>query len=149
MNIFNIGKANARITELETELAAHKENQTAIEKAAEGFKAEAKAAQDALAAEKAATAKALSDFTAANDKSTKAQTDLKAAQDAQADFDKKLEVAASAKAGAIVAEIGHKPLAEGSKSQGDDKPDFSKLTGLDKVIAIEKYESAQRAQNKK
>lgn len=103
MNIFNIGKANARITELETELAAHKENQTAIEKQAETLQAEVKTAQ-------AATAKALSDFAAENDRTTKAEADLKAAQAAQADFDAKVATAASAKALEITASLGVAPL---------------------------------------
>jgi regulator of replication initiation timing len=55
------------------------------------------------------------------------------------------EAAASIKLGAELGAktgvpIGSAPASEASK----DKPDFKALRGLDKVVAIEKYEAAQR-----
>lgn len=144
MNIFNISKANARIAELESQLSAATENSAAVEKRATDLQAELKTAQDALTTEKGNILKVQADFKAASDKVTKLETDLKVSQEAQADFDKKVATAASTKAGAIVAEIGHAPLKD-DKAENPGTETKPALFGIAKVQAAIKAQLATSA----
>lgn len=60
-----------------------------------------------------------------------------------------IQKSAAAKAQEILAAAGHTPIKGDSTKNGDqpEKPDFSKLKGLTKVIAIEKAESAAKQKN--
>lgn len=134
MNIFNIGKANARIQELESELATLKENSSTVEKGAEQLQADLLTAKTSLASVTAQLAEA-------STKVSKLESDLAASVAKQSDFDTKVATAASAKAGEIVAAAGHPPITTPVPKAQNSKPEVSHLTGLEKVTALLKAEN--------
>lgn len=117
MNIFNIGKANARITELEGQLSALsaenaslKENAPQIEAAAEAMRNELAQSKDKLTHAEAdlSTAKqSIASVTAEKDRVT---AELAEANKKLANPAAQIKESASAQAAAIVAQVGHSPL---------------------------------------
>lgn len=124
MNIFNIGKANERISALESELATakqelqtEKDNSTQLETAAADLKAKLDTETQAHAATKQAKDSEISTLKAA-----------------QADFDSKVEKAASAKAQQITASIGVSAIPN-TPSATPGAPAKVELSGIEKTRA--------------
>jgi len=115
---FNIGKANAEIDRLETQVAeltrensTLRENAPEIEAAAETLRGDlqkAVARAEKAEGEAAAAATRLSEVTAAKDK---AEAEAKTSAEKLANPSEIIKTTASAQAAAIVASVGHSPLA--------------------------------------
>lgn len=146
MNIFNIGKANAKITELETELASHKENQTTVEAHAERLQSELTAARSNFDAEKVKVSEGLTKISTLEAAVTAANTKISTLEAAQSEFDAKVKTAASAKAGAILAEVGQPPLKAG-KDETPAAPEKSATEGLFGIAKVRAAIKAQLAQS--
>lgn len=136
MNIFNIGKANERITALETELATTKtelttaeENSTAIENAAAALKTERDDNKSKLDAETKAHTTTKASLTAKD-------SEIATLKAAQTDFEAKVEKAASAKALQITAALGVPPVTITPVADpAVVKVDTSKMTPREKIVA--------------
>lgn len=148
---FNIGKANAeienlekRVAELTSENAALKENGPEIEAAAETLRKDLAEAQGKIATAESELAAARANVATLTAEKEKLSQDLKAASDKLANPAAIIKESASAQAAAIVASVGHAPIATTPTEPQNEVADIKKLTGLAKVIAIEKAESAAR-----
>lgn len=142
-----IEKLSARVAELEKQNAECVANAKAIEDAASTMQSDL--AQAVTRAEKAeadlATAKAsIASLTTEKDKAVAEAAEAKAKL---ANPSAIIKETASAQAAAIVAQVGHAPIAAapgGTVLPETEMDKAKKLTGLAKVIAIEKAESAAR-----
>jgi multidrug resistance efflux pump len=139
MNIFNIGKANERITALEAELKTAKEKAEQLEKTAGENAAEVEKAAESIKRERDEINGKLDTEVSAHaitkQSLDKATTDLKAAQAEVAALPAKIESEGSKKAQQIMASLGQPPI----QSKPSENPAASaaktELKGLDRVKA--------------
>ncbi len=154
MNIFNIGKANERITALEAELKTAKEeaktaqeslteNSKQVEQAAEALKKERDEAKGKFDSE-------VSAHVVTKQKLEKAEADLKSAQTEVAGLPAKIEAEGSKKAQAVLAALGQPPanIPLTGTPAAPQSADISKLQGREKVIAAFKAQSVAKGQPK-
>lgn len=140
LKFFNIGKANAEIARLESELnkvnellKAQGENESEVMKEAESLSAQ-------LTAEKGKT-------TALSAENERLKTELKSSQDKQSDFDSKVQTAASAKALEITAGQTTGPVSSGGGQPmaGDLLAEHAALMAKDPSAATAFYRKNKAA----
>lgn len=139
---FNIGKANAEITRLETELAGvraelatAKENATAIEASAEGAQAELTQAKADLVTAKASIASLNGTITAKDTELAGVKAELKTANEKIAAPAGTIQQAAAVKAAEITAAQGQPPVKVTPPESPAGNKEASGLKGFEKVQA--------------
>lgn len=146
---FNVGKANAEIARLETELAATVAKLTTIEQEASTNTKDISEQAENLSAENKLLRSSISEFTAKiaskDQELAVANAARVAAEQAAATATASIAGAASAKALEIVASVGSKPVSNvPSANPAETKPE-PKLTGLARVQAAFQAQLDQQA----